>query len=98
MLVLSPTRELALQINSVIRALGEYMNVQTHACVGGTKVSEDVKKLEHGQHVVSGTPGRVYDMIKRRVLRTRQLKMLILDEADEMLSLGFKEQIYDVYR
>ncbi len=59
---------------------------------------EDIKKLEYGQHIVSGTPGRVFDMIKRRHLRTRHMKMLILDEADEMLSQGFKEQIYDVYR
>jgi len=49
-------------------------------------------------HVVSGTPGRVFDMIRRRSLRTRNIKMLVLDEADEMLSRGFKEQIYDVYR
>lgn len=48
--------------------------------------------------MVSGTPGRVFDMIKRRALRTREMKMLVLDEADEMLSKGFKEQIYDVYR
>lgn len=47
---------------------------------------------------MSGTPGRVFDMIKRRSLRTREMKMLVLDEADEMLSKGFKEQIYDVYR
>jgi ATP-dependent RNA helicase len=74
------------------------MNVQCHCSVGGTSMGEDIKKLEYGQHVVSGTPGRVFDMIKRRHLRTRQIKMLVLDEADEMLSQGFKEQIYDVYR
>jgi hypothetical protein len=54
--------------------------------------------LEAGQHIVSGTPGRVFDMIKRRCLRTRSIKTLVLDEADEMLNKGFKEQIYDVYR
>jgi len=54
--------------------------------------------LEAGVHVVSGTPGRVFDMIGRRVLKTRNIKMLVLDEADEMLSLGFKTQIYDLYR
>ena len=97
-LVLSPTRELATQIKTVLMALGDYMNVQSHACVGGTNLNEDIKKLESGQHVVSGTPGRVYDMIKRRHMRTRHIKMLILDEADEMLSQGFKEQIYDIYR
>ena len=57
-----------------------------------------MRKLEAGVHVVSGTPGRVFDMIKRRSLRTREIKLLVLDEADEMLNQGFKEQIYDVYR
>lgn len=74
------------------------MNVQCHACIGGTSISEDIKKLDHGQHIVSGTPGRVFDMIKRKNLRTSKITMLILDEADEMLSMGFKEQIYDIYR
>jgi len=74
------------------------MNVQTHCCTGGKSVGEDIRKLEHGVHVVSGTPGRLFDMIKRRSLRTRAIKLLILDEADEMLSKGFKEQIYDIYR
>ena len=97
-LVLAPTRELAVQIQSVILALGDYLNVQVHACIGGTKVGEDVKKLDYGQHVVTGTPGRVYDMIRRQNLRTRNIGMLVMDEADEMLSLGFKEQIYEIYR
>ncbi|KAG4100167.1 ATP-dependent RNA helicase FAL1 [Neocallimastix lanati (nom. inval.)] len=97
-IVLSPTRELATQIQSVVLALGDYMNVQCHACIGGTNISEDIKKLEYGQHIISGTPGRVGDMIRRKSLRTRHVKMLILDEADEMLNKGFKEQIYNVYR
>lgn len=97
-LCLSPTRELAGQIQKVVLALGDFMNVQCHACIGGTSLGEDLRKLDYGQHVVSGTPGRVYDMIRRRVLRTRCIKMLVLDEADEMLNYGFKEQIYDVYR
>ncbi|KAI9476645.1 RNA helicase [Coemansia sp. RSA 990] len=97
-LVLSPTRELATQTQGVISALGNYMNVQCHACIGGTKMSDDIRKLEHGQHVVSGTPGRVYDMLKRRVLRTQQMRMLVLDEADQLLDRGFKDQIYDIYR
>lgn len=97
-LVLSPTRELATQIQSVVMALGDYMNVQCHACIGGTNIGEDIRKLDYGQHVVSGTPGRVADMIRRRHLRTRHIKMLVLDEADELLNRGFREQIYDVYR
>lgn len=97
-LVLSPTRELAVQIHSVIMNLGNYMNVRTHACVGGKHVGDDVKKLAQGQQIVSGTPGRVLDVIKRRNLTTRGVKMLILDEADELMTKGFKEQIYDIYR
>lgn len=97
-IILSPTRELATQIQTVVRHLGANMNIQTHACIGGTHVGDDVKKLQRGQHVVSGTPGRVLDMIKRRNLGVRQVKILILDEADELLCKGFKEQIYDIYR
>jgi ATP-dependent RNA helicase len=97
-LVLAPTRELAVQIQRVILAVGDYMNVQCHACIGGTNVGEDIRKLDYGQHVVTGTPGRVFDMIRRRNLRTRSIKMLVLDEADEMLTKGFKEQLYDIYR
>ncbi|XP_073308287.1 eukaryotic initiation factor 4A-3 [Primulina huaijiensis] len=97
-LILSPTRELAAQTEKVILAIGDYINIQAHACIGGKSVGEDIRKLEHGVQVVSGTPGRVCDMIKRRTLRTRSIKLLILDESDEMLSRGFKDQIYDVYR
>uniref|UniRef100_A0A7N0VJQ4 RNA helicase n=1 Tax=Kalanchoe fedtschenkoi TaxID=63787 RepID=A0A7N0VJQ4_KALFE len=64
----------------------------------GKSVGDEFRKLEHGVHVVSGTSGRVYDMIKRRMLRTRATKLLVLDESHEMLSRGFKDQIYDVYR
>jgi len=79
-------------------ALGDYMSVQCHACIGGKSIGEDIRRLDAGVHAVSGTPGRVFDMIRRRNLRTRAIKMLVLDEADEMLSKGFKEQIYDIYR
>jgi len=74
------------------------MNAQVHACIGGTLVREDMRKLESGIHVVVGTPGRVYDMINRRALRLEAVKMFVLDEADEMLSRGFKDQIYDVFK
>jgi ATP-dependent RNA helicase len=97
-LILSPTRELAQQTEKVILAIGDYMSIQAHACVGGTSTGEDVRKLENGVHCVSGTPGRVYDMIKRKSLRTRNIKTLVLDEADEMLAKNFKDQIYDIYR
>ncbi|XP_063230991.1 eukaryotic initiation factor 4A-I [Bacillus rossius redtenbacheri] len=97
-LILAPTRELAQQIQKVVIALGDFMNAQCHACIGGTNVREDMRKLEMGVHVVVGTPGRVYDMINRRALRTDHIKLFVLDEADEMLSRGFKDQIHDVFR
>jgi ATP-dependent RNA helicase len=97
-LVLSPTRELAQQIQRVVYGIGDPLNVDVHACIGGKKIGHDIQRLEGGVQVVSGTPGRVYDMIRRKHLLTRHIKMLILDEADEMLNKGFKFQIYDIYR
>jgi len=97
-LVLAPTRELAQQIQKVVLALGDYLGAQCHACIGGTLVRDDMRKLEAGSHVVVGTPGRVYDMINRKAFRTSDIKMFVLDEADEMLSRGFKDQIYDVFK
>merc|ERR1711976_437474 len=67
-LVLAPTRELAQQIQKVVIALGDYLNAQCHACIGGTNVREDLASLQAGVHVVVGTPGRVFDMIQRRAL------------------------------
>ena len=93
-LVLAPTRELAQQIEKVMRALGDYLGVKVHACVGGTSVREDQRILASGVHVVVGTPGRVFDMLRRQSLRPDNIKMFVLDEADEMLSRGFKDQVY----
>lgn len=87
-LLLAPTRELAQQIQKVVLALGDYMQITCHACIGGTNVRDDIRKLESGQQVVVGTPGRVHDMINRRALRTDGMKIFVLDEADEMLSRG----------
>lgn len=97
-LVLAPTRELANQIQKVILALGDYMHADCHACIGGTNVREDLQRLGNGVQVVVGTPGRVFDMINRKALSTKFIRQFILDEADEMLSRGFKDQIYDVFR
>jgi len=97
-LILAPTRELANQINKVAKALGDFTKVEVHACVGGTAVRDDIAKLKEGVHVVVGTPGRVYDMMNRRALSLAKCKLFCLDEADEMLSRGFKDQIYDVFK
>ncbi|BGP58570.1 hypothetical protein JCM8202_002332 [Rhodotorula sphaerocarpa] len=97
-LVLAPTRELAQQIQKVVVALGDYMGIECLAAVGGTSVRDAAAKLQDGVHIVVGTPGRVYDMIQRRSLKTDHMKIFCLDEADEMLSRGFKDQIYDVFQ
>eukprot|EP00210_Caulerpa_lentillifera_P004956 g4730.t1 len=97
-LVLAPTRELAQQIEKVMRALGDYLQVKCHACVGGTSVAEDMRILSAGVLVVVGTPGRVFDMLRRRALVADHIKIFCLDEADEMLSRGFKDQIYDIFQ
>lgn len=98
-LILAPTRELAQQIQRVCLGLGDYLKVICHACVGGTDVREDMQRLKAGVHMVVGTPGRVYDMMEnRRCLRPDDIKLFVLDEADEMLSRGFKAQIYDIFR
>lgn len=99
-LVLSPVRELAEQTQKVAMALGDHLNVQIHACLGGKSMQEDIRRLEMGVHMVSGTPGRVYDMIQQRYLDLRKIKMFILDEADEMLKRGpkgekgFRDQVH----
>jgi translation initiation factor 4A len=97
-LILAPTRELAQQIHKVVLALGDYLKVKCHACIGGTSVRDDIDRLRDGQHVVVGTPGRVYDMISKRHLRIDDLLTFVLDEAEEMLSRGFKDQIYDIFK
>lgn len=97
-LILAPTRELALQIKNVITHIGLYLNVTVHASIGGTSMSDDIEAFRSGVQIVVGTPGRVFDMIDRRYFKTQKVKMFILDEADEMLSSGFKEQIYNIFR
>ena len=98
-LIVAPTRELSMQIAFVVHSIGEYTGVQVHACVGGTVIREDIKKLKDGgTQVVVGTPGRVHDMMKRGFLKTDYLKLFVMDEADEMLSRGFKEQIQDIFK
>jgi translation initiation factor 4A len=101
-LILSPTRELAGQTEQVFQRIGDYLSegksTFCHTFVGGTRVADDLAKLRGGCIVAVGTPGRVYDVIKRGALRTDHLKVLVLDEADEMLSQGFSEQFYEIFK
>jgi len=94
-LILSPTHELVSQTASVIKGIGSFMEcLQVKTLVGGTNVKADVNDLQQSvSQVIVGTVGRVLDMIQKHHLKTQHLKMLILDEADEMLSQGFNEKI-----
>lgn len=97
-LILAPTRELAMQIQKVALALGDYLKIKSHACIGGTAIREDLERLREGQQLIVGTPGRVTDMVQKRHLKVDDIGLFVLDEADEMLSRGFKEQIYDIFK
>jgi translation initiation factor 4A len=99
-LIIAPTFELVKQISGVVSSLGNAMEgLVIKTLVGGTSVSDDARELNiNCPHIVIGTAGRVYDMIRRRNLLTNSIKLFILDEADEMLSKGFKEQIYDIFK
>jgi len=96
--VLAHTRELALQIESVCKNLSQYMNISINLSVGGTTVRNNIDELLKNPHIVIGTPGRVLDMINKKALDTRDLRLMVLDEADEMLSKIFSNQIYDIFR
>ena len=98
-LILAPTHELAHQIQNVTNAIGKFLNIKTQLLVGGTSVENDKNKLlKDTPHVVVGTPGRVHDMLRRRFLVSKTLKLLVIDEADEMLSSGFKDQMYKIFQ
>ena len=99
-LIIAPTQELARQIHNVVNKLGSFMDgLRTQLLVGGTSVQGDIDKLRNAPpHVVVGCSGRIFDMIKRRHLNLSTVRLFILDEADEMLSQGFKDQIYNIFQ
>jgi len=95
-IVLVPTRELAEQVYKVIKDISSYSKVTSLKVIGGTNVSMCRESLNKNPHIIIGTPGRILDMIQRGSLPTMDIKMLILDEADEILSYGFKDCIHDI--
>jgi len=99
-IIISPTRELSLQSKVVIDALGSlFKNLTTQLMVGGSSTEEDTRLLyEKTPQIIIGCPGRIYDMLKRKKLPSKDLKLLVIDEADELLSSGFKEQIYNIFQ
>ncbi len=92
-LILAPTRELAVQVESDIKKMGKYLEVKTIAVYGQHSIETEIKGLAKGPALVSGTPGRVLDHIKRGTLKTKGIKFLVLDEADRMLDMGFIDEV-----
>jgi translation initiation factor 4A len=99
-LVLSPTRELTIQTARVFSSIGSVMNgLKVQSLFGGSSVEEGSSfSNKNTPHVICGCPGRVYDMMRRDRIRSKDIKLIILDEADEMLSSGFKEQVYNIFQ
>ena len=97
-LILNPTRELADQTYNVINELSKFMDVSVVKVIGGTNIQECVSSLSKNPKIVVGTPGRVIDMIQKNHLFTDNIKTLVIDEADEMLSLGFIDSLQDIIR
>ena len=97
-LILAPTRELAIQISNVVSSIGcmiDGLNVKTF--IGGSTIMNDVNDIRNTQpHIIVGCPGRVYDLMRRQYIDGNKIKLLVLDEADEILSSGFMEQIKNI--
>ncbi|MDQ7816430.1 MAG: DEAD/DEAH box helicase [Melioribacteraceae bacterium] len=93
-LILSPTRELCLQISDDLASFAKYMpEIKIAAVFGGASIDRQIQKIQKGVHIVSATPGRLVDLINRRIVNLNSLKTVILDEADEMLSMGFRDDL-----
>lgn len=96
-LCLVPTRELAQQIEIVASTIGNAMGIKTYAAMGKTPVREDIRCLDRGVHFLVGTPGRIYDLMNRRAFTTEHMKVIIVDEADQMLEDRFREQLQCIF-
>tara|TARA_B100001029_G_C15049759_1_gene449796 strand:+ start:561 stop:2192 length:1632 start_codon:yes stop_codon:yes gene_type:complete len=92
-IVLCPTRELCIQITKDFEMFAKYMNIKINAVYGGTDIKSQIKSLTNGNHIIVGTPGRVIDLIKRKKINLKKIETVVMDEADEMLNMGFKKDI-----
>ncbi len=95
-LVICPTRELCLQITKDLQAFSRYKNLRITAIYGGASIDRQAKDIKKGTHIVVATPGRLIDMIGRKLVKIDEVHTVVLDEADEMLNMGFKEDIDDI--
>ena len=92
-IILCPTRELCIQITKDFDTFSKYMNIKINSVYGGTDIKSQIKSLSKGNHIIVGTPGRVIDLIKRKKINLERINTVVMDEADEMLNMGFKTDI-----
>src|SRR4051812_43298400 len=95
-IILVPTRELAVQVEAEIKRLSEFTPIRSVAVYGGQRISAQMKFLKHGPEVVVGTPGRVIDLLDRRIIDFRNVRFVVLDEVDRMLDIGFRDDIRNI--
>ncbi len=97
-LILTPTRELAVQVDQDLKKMSKYLDIRTTAVYGQHDIKTEIKTLKNGADVVTGTPGRVFDHIKRKTLQTKDIQFFVLDEADRMLDMGFIDQMMQIMK
>ena len=97
-LVLVPTHELAEQIYKVAKGIGEYLNIKAHYAIGGNPVRVDIQAIKSGCQFLVGTPGRIYDLAHRGALKRDNIRVLVMDEADQMLEDRFQEQVVEILK
>ncbi|WP_078554565.1 DEAD/DEAH box helicase [Bacillus alkalicellulosilyticus] len=97
-IILTPTRELAIQVSGELQKLSKYKRIRTLPIYGGQSIGHQIKALKQGVHVVIGTPGRIMDHLRRKTLKLDRIHTAVLDEADEMLDMGFIEDIEEILK
>ncbi len=97
-LVLCPTRELAKQSEAVAIGLSRYLGIKVHSATGGPPISEDIRAIQMGAQFIVGTPGRIYDLIRKNALRLHDMRIVVIDEADQMLEDRFREQLHSIFK
>src|SRR5215203_1045110 len=95
-IILVPTRELAVQVEAEIKRLAQFTPIRTVAVYGGQRITAQMKFLKHGPEVVVGTPGRVIDLLDRRIINFENVRFVVLDEVDRMLDIGFRDDIRNI--
>src|SRR3954471_5470065 len=95
-IILVPTRELAVQVEAEIQRLGQYTPIRTVPVYGGQKIAAQMKFLKHHPEIVIGTPGRVIDLLDRRIISFENVRFVVLDEVDRMLDIGFRDDIRNI--